>query len=189
MKPPLEARARQIVKLANALKSEPPQQAGNLRLEPQGLDGKGRERDVDLAVGNNKRRARIAGKRMRATQGVGNSKLCGEAGSRQPSRHVGKECTLAAEEMRHAADLEPETIAIDIQSGAVAARRPAGEVEKRLFILVGRSGEGEKVRTNGAGIGEAEAVEETLADARRIDRSDDEPALPVADERQRPVIF
>ncbi len=50
MEPPLETRARQSVKLADALKPEPLQQRHDLGLEPQGLDGKGRERGLDLSV-------------------------------------------------------------------------------------------------------------------------------------------
>jgi hypothetical protein len=38
------------------------------------------------------------------------------------------------------------------------------------------------MRADGAGIGEAETGEQSLADARRIDRSDDEAAILVADQ-------
>jgi hypothetical protein len=85
--------------------------------------------------------------------------------------------------MGDAANLEPKpVIAFSIQGGAIAARRPASEVEKGFDIPLGRGGKGEKVRADGAGIGEAEAGEEAFADARRIDRGDEEPALLVADQ-------
>jgi hypothetical protein len=91
--------------------------------------------------------------------------------------------------MGDAANLEPEpVIAVSIQGGAIAARCPAGEVEKGIFILLGRGGKGEKSGTDGAGIGEAEAGKETLADATRIDRGEQEPALLAADKGHRPVI-
>ena len=46
---------------------------------------------------------------------------------------------VAAEEMGHAAHVEPEPVgAIEIEGGAVAARRPSGEIAKRRFILLGR---------------------------------------------------
>jgi hypothetical protein len=50
VEPPLEARPRQIVELADALKSEPSQEARNLRLKAQGLDGKGCKRGPDLSL-------------------------------------------------------------------------------------------------------------------------------------------
>ena len=58
--------------------------------------------------------------------------------------------------MGHAGDFEPEpVVAIGIQVGAVAARGPAGELEKGLCILLGRGGKSEEMRTDGAGIGKA----------------------------------
>jgi len=84
--------------------------------------------------------------------------------------------------MGHAGDLEPKpVIAVGVQGGAIAARRPAGEVEKGIFILLGRGGKGEEMGTDGAGIGEAEAGKETFTDACRIDRSEQESALLGAD--------
>ena len=141
------------------------QQARDLRLKPQGLDGKGRERGVDLAVrDDDERDARVAGERMRSAQGLGKGKPRGEAQARASRRRqVGKKRPLAAEEMRHAGDLEPEpVIAVGIERGAIAARCPAGEVEQRLSILLRRGGKGEKMRADGAGIGEAEAGIEAL---------------------------
>jgi len=91
--------------------------------------------------------------------------------------------------MGHTTHLEPQpVVAVGIQGGAIAAGRPTGEIEESLFILVGRGRKSEKPGTDGAGIDETEAGEQTLADAGRIDRSDDEPALLVADQGQRPVI-
>ncbi len=103
---------------------------------------------------------------MRAAQGLGQGKPRGEAGAGEPPRHVGKQRALAAEEMRHAGDVEPEpVIAVNIQRGAVAARGPAGELEKSVSVLLRRGGKGEKSGTDGARIGEAQAREETLRKA------------------------
>jgi hypothetical protein len=126
---------------------------------------------------------------MRPAQGLGQSKPRGEARACEPSSQVGKKRLLAPEEMGDAANFEPEpVVAVGIQGGAIAARRPAGEVEKSIFVLLGRGGKGEKMRTNGAGIGETEAREETFAEASRIDRGESEPAFLVADKGHRPVI-
>ena len=103
--------------------------------------------------------------------------------AREACCHVGEQRLLAAEEMRHAGDVEPEpVIAVGIERRAVAARGPAGEIEQSVLILLRRGGKGEESGTDGARIGEAEAGEEALADACRIDRGEDEPALLVADE-------
>ena len=184
VEPPLETRARQSVKLANALKPEPLQQRHDLRLEPQGLDRKRRECGLDLSVRDDDRGApRVAGERMRATQGLGQSKPRGKACALEPCSHVGKQRLLATEEMRHAGDVEPEpVIAVGIQCRAVAARGPAGEIEQSVLILLRRGGKGEESGADGARIGEAEAQIETLAETCRIDRGEDEPALLVADE-------
>jgi hypothetical protein len=85
VEPPLEARPRQIVELADALKPEPSQEARNLRLKAQGLDGKGRKRGPDLSFRDNERRTRVAGKRMRPAQGFGKSKPRGETRACEPS--------------------------------------------------------------------------------------------------------
>jgi len=152
------------------------------QVKAQGFDGEGRKRGLDLSVRDDERRARVAGKRVRPAQGLGQSKPRGEAGACEPCRHVGKERPLAAEEMGHAGDLEPKpVIAVGVQGGAIAARRPAGEVEKGVFILFGRGRQGEKMGADGAGIGEAEAGEETFAETCRIDRSEQESALLGAD--------
>ena len=59
--------------------------------------------------------------------------------------HVGKQRLLAAEEMGHAGDVEPEpVIAVGIQRRAVAARGPAGEIEQSVLILLRRGGKGEE---------------------------------------------
>ena len=182
MEPPLQARARQNVELADALEPEPLQQGHNLGCKAQGLDGEGRKRGLDLSVRDDERRARVAGKRVRPAQGLGQGKPRGEASACEPPPHVGKKRPLAAEEMRDAGDLEPQpVIAVGIERGAIAAGRPAGEVEKGVFILLGRGRQGEKMGTDGAGIGEAEAGEETFTDACRIDRSEQESAVLVAD--------
>ena len=92
-----------------------------------------------LPSGHDERRARVAGERMRSAQGLGKGKPRGEAETCQPPSQVGKQRLLAAEEMRHAADLEPEPIvAIGIECGAIAARGPAGEVEQRSPSLPAR---------------------------------------------------
>jgi hypothetical protein len=66
MEPPLETCAWQIVELADALQSQPSQQEGDFRLEPQSLYGKSAKRFADLSVGHDGWGAcRIAGKRMR----------------------------------------------------------------------------------------------------------------------------
>ena len=84
--------------------------------------------------------------------------------------------------MGDAGDLEPQpVIAVGIERRAIAAGRPAGEVEKGVFILLGRGRQGEKMGTDGARIGEAEAGEETFAETCRIDRSEQESAFLVAD--------
>jgi len=190
MEPPLEARPRQSVELADALEPQPLQQSHDLRRKAQGFDGEGRERGLNLSVGNDEGRfVRVAGKRMRPAQGLGQGKPRGETCAHKPPRHVGKKRSLAAEEMGDAGDFEPEpVIAVGIEGGGIAARGPAGEVEKGIFILLGRGRKGEKTRTDGAGIGEAEAGEETFADACRIDRRESEPAFRVAYKGQRPVI-
>ena len=184
MEPPLETGARQSVKLADALKPEPLQERHDLRLEPQGLDGKGRECGLDLSVRDDDRGVpRVAGQRMGATQGLGQGKPRGEAGAGEACSHVGKQRLLAAEEVGHAGDVEPEpVIAVGIQRRAVAARGPAGEIEQSVLILLRRGGKGEESGADGARIGEAEARIETLAETCRIDRGEDEPALLVADE-------
>src|SRR5262249_30420166 len=65
MEPPLEARARQIVELTNALQSQPPQEERTPRLEPQGLYGKRTKRVPDLSMRHDGWGARrVAGKRM-----------------------------------------------------------------------------------------------------------------------------
>ncbi len=80
---------------------------------------------------------------MRATQGLGQSKPRGEAGAGEPCSHVGKQRLLAAEEMGHAGDVEPEpVIAVGIQRRAVAARGPAGEIEQSVLILASARREG-----------------------------------------------
>ena len=84
--------------------------------------------------------------------------------------------------MGHAANFEPKpVVTVGIERGAIAAGRPAGEVEKGIGIFLGRGGKGEEMRADGAGIGEAEAGKETFTDACRIDRGEQEPALLVAD--------
>lgn len=126
---------------------------------------------------------------MRSAQGLGKTKPCGEAGARKPCRHVGKQRRLAAEEMGYAGDVEPEpVIAVRIQGRAVAGGRPAGERKKRVFILLGRGGEGEKMRANGAGIGETKTGGKTFADASRIDGGEHKSAILAADKGERPVI-
>jgi hypothetical protein len=182
VEPPLQARPRQSIELADALEPKASQEARNLGLKAQGLDGEGCKRGLDLSVRDDERRARVAGKRVRGATRLGQSKPRGEASACESSRHVGKERPLAAEEMGHAGDLEPQpVIAVGIERGAIAARRPAGEVEKGFSILLRRGGKGEEMRTDGAGIGEAEAGEKTFAETCRIDRGEQESTLLVAD--------
>jgi hypothetical protein len=52
VEPPFEARAWQIIELANALQAEPPQETRDLGDKAQGLDGKGRKRGRNLSSGN-----------------------------------------------------------------------------------------------------------------------------------------
>ena len=126
---------------------------------------------------------------MRSAQGLGKTKPRGEAGARKPSCHVGKQRRLTAEEMGHAGNVEPEpVIAIRIQGRAVAGGRPAGEGKKRVFILLGRGGGSQKMRANGAGIGETKTGGKTFADASRIDGGEHKSAILVADKGERPVI-
>src|SRR5680860_1025519 len=49
MEPPLEARPRQSVELADALEPEPLQQGHDLGRKAQGFDGEGRERGLNLS--------------------------------------------------------------------------------------------------------------------------------------------
>jgi hypothetical protein len=75
---------------------------------------------------------------MRAPQGLGESKPRCEPCAAEPPHQIGKKRAFAAEEMGHAADIEPEPIgAINIQRGAIAAGRPAGEIAKGVLILLG----------------------------------------------------
>ena len=125
---------------------------------------------------------------MRAPQGLGKSKPRGETCAGKPPRQIGKKRALAAEEMGHAAHVEPKPVgAIKIERGAVAARCPAGEIAKRRFVLLGRCGQREKARTDGAGIGKAKTGGKAFARARLVERGDEQPPLLVADQRQRPV--
>ena len=91
--------------------------------------------------------------------------------------------------MWHAGDIKPESVrTVGIDGRAIAAGGPAGEIEQRSFVLLGRGGEGEEMRTDGARIGEAETGEEALVPTGRIDRGKNEPVLLTADQRERPVI-
>ena len=123
MKPPFERSARQIVELADALQAEPLEQPRDLIVKPQSLDGKRRERLPDLSLRNDDgRRMRAACERMRAAQGLGESDSRAETEPRESHRHVVEESAGAAEEMRHARHVEPQSIvAVDIERGAVAA--------------------------------------------------------------------
>ena len=125
---------------------------------------------------------------MRAPQGLGKSKPRGEPCARKPPFQIGQKRALAAEEMGHAADVEPKPVGtVGIQSGAIAARRPTGEIAKGLLILLGRGGQREKARTDGAGIGKAETGGETFALACGIERGNEKSPLFVADQGQGPV--
>src|SRR3990170_6934811 len=55
VKPPLQARSRQVVKLADALEPKPLQQSHDLRLKAQGFDGERRKRGLDLSVRDDER--------------------------------------------------------------------------------------------------------------------------------------
>src|SRR5262245_30996140 len=171
VEPPFEARARQIVELADALQAEPPQEMGDLGRKTQSLDREKRKRRDDLSIGNDSGRPmRETGKRMRAAQGLGKGKPRGETCAAKPPLQIGKKCAFTAEEMGHAAHVEPEPVgAIEIERGAVAARRPSGEIAKRRFVLLGRCGQGEKTRTDGAGIGKAKTGGKPLAGARLVE--------------------
>ena len=93
----------------------------------------------------------------------------------------------AAEEMRHAGDVEPETIiAVDIERGAVAAG-PAGKREQACGIFLRFGRRGEKLRSDGAGVGEAHAGREAFAHGGGIERGEQEPAILAADQRKGPV--
>lgn len=125
---------------------------------------------------------------MRPAQGLGKGKPRREPCAREPQSEIGKKCAFAAEEMRHAARIEPEPVgAVGIQRRAIAAGSPAGEVAKGRLILLGRRGQREKPGTDGARIGKAKACGETCARARFVERGQEKPPLFVADERQRPV--
>ena len=96
---------------------------------------------------------RVAGKRMSAAQcfGKGNPRV--EAEACEAHRHVVEKSTGAAEEMRHARYVKPQTIiAVDIERGAVAAG-PAGKRKQAYGILLRRCRRGGKLRANGAGVG------------------------------------
>ena len=89
---------------------------------------------------------------------LGKSKPRGEAQARKPPARSASN-SLAAEEMgAHARRAKPVG-AIEIERGAVAARRPAGEIEQRLTSSFWRCGQREQLRTDGAGIGEASPAE------------------------------
>jgi hypothetical protein len=107
---------------------------------------------------------------------------------RKASSQIGKKRPLAAEEMRYPADVEPKPVgAVGIQSWAIAAGRPAGEVEKGRFIFLRCGGQREKAGTDGSGVGKAETGGETFALARFVERGNEKSPLFIADERQRPV--
>jgi hypothetical protein len=179
MEPPFEARAWQIVELANALQAEPPQETGDLGRKAQGLDRKGRKREIDLSIGNDDGGSvRVAGECMCPAQGLGKSKPRREPCAGEPPHEIGKKRAFASEEMRHAADIEPEPVgAVGIQRGAIAAGRPAGEFAKGRFILLWRGWKREKAGTGGAGIGKAKTGGEALARARFVERGDEESPL------------
>src|SRR5262245_55056590 len=125
---------------------------------------------------------------MRSPQCVGEGKPRGEPGAPEPPSQVGKHGLFAAEEMRHAGDVEPESvIAIFVERGAVAAGGPAGEIEEGLAILGRRSGKREQRRADGARIGKTLARIEALAETSRVDGAENKTALLVADERERLV--
>jgi hypothetical protein len=69
---------------------------------------------------------------LRAAQALCNGKSRGEA-ARANLPPYWKQSALA-EEMRHAGDIEPESIGIQMR--AVTARGPAGEIKQSVFILL-----------------------------------------------------
>ena len=117
MEPPFERSARQIVELADALQAEALQKPRDVAVKPQSLHGKGRERFPDLSLGDDDGRGmRVAGERMSAAQGLGKGNPRGEAEACEAPRHVVEKRAGAAEEMRHAGDVEPKAIiAVDIE--------------------------------------------------------------------------
>jgi hypothetical protein len=125
---------------------------------------------------------------MGSAQGFGESKPGGESCACEPQFQIGKKRALAAKKVRHTADIEPEPIrTVGIQIRAIAARGPAGEADKSLFILLRGCGKGVEARTDGAGIGEVKACGETFALPCLVERGDEESPLFIADQRQRPV--
>jgi hypothetical protein len=190
MEPPLEARARQIVVLADALQAQPPQEKRDLRFKTQGLDGKGMKRIPDLSVSHDDGRAgAIAGKRVGPSTCLGQSKPCAKPRARKPRSHVGKERRLPAEEMRNARNIEPEpVIGISIECRAIAGRGPAREGEKGVLVLLGGGRRSQKMRADGPGIGKTEPLSKTFAEACLIDGGEKEPALLAAHKGERPVI-
>ena len=108
MKPPLQTSARQIVELADALQAKPLEQPRDFIVKPQSFDGKWRERLADISVRDDDGRGMgVAGKRMRAAQGLGESDPRAQTEPREAHRHVVEESAIAAEEMRHARHVEP----------------------------------------------------------------------------------
>jgi hypothetical protein len=90
--------------------------------------------------------------------------------------------------MRYAGDVEPQPIvAIHVEGRAIAGR-PAGKRAQSVGILAGCGRLREEMRADGAGIGKAQARQETVAGAPRIDRGEDEPARVAADQGERPVL-
>jgi hypothetical protein len=120
---------------------------------------------------------------MRPAQSFGKSKASGKSCAREPPLKIGKKRAFAAEEMGHAANVEPKTAgAVGVQVRAVAARRPASEIAKGLFVFLRGGGQREKVRTDGAGIGKAEPGGEAVSFARFVERGDEKSPLFVADQ-------